>query len=128
MFASNHAVITCINTALIFFVWHNLSPVALEGNFGVRCRGFQRSYRTTRIRGMEQKEILWCVFTWAKEPNQQFRLRTFNRLARLGKLLQSIKLFAKHGFYSWRNFLEAALNKSANTIGHFEAGSIGVTG
>src|SRR4051794_40495061 len=34
MFASNHAVITCVNTALIFFVWYNLSPVALLDNFG----------------------------------------------------------------------------------------------
>src|SRR6266581_5740030 len=43
-------------------------------------------------------------------------------LASLNKQLQSIKLFAEHGFYSWRNFLEAALNKSANTVGELEAG------
>jgi hypothetical protein len=49
-------------------------------------------------------------------------------LAGLNKQLQSINLFAEHRFYSWRNFLEAALNKSANTVGELKAGAIGTTG
>ena len=48
--------------------------------------------------------------------------------AGLNKQLQSIKLFAEHGFYSWRNFLEATRNKSANTVGEIEAGAIIGTG
>ena len=48
--------------------------------------------------------------------------------AGLNKQLQSIKLLAEHGFYSWRNFLEAARNKSANTVGEIEAGAISGSG
>ena len=33
----------------------------------------------------------------------------FGWLAGLGKLLQSIKLFAEHAFYSWRDLLESAV-------------------
>ena len=49
-------------------------------------------------------------------------------LANLSKQLQSIELFAQHGFYSWRNFLEAAVDKSTDTIRELQPGVIGATG
>jgi hypothetical protein len=44
------------------------------------------------------------------------------RLASLNKQLQPIKLFAQHGFYSWRHFLEAARNKSADAVRELKQG------
>ena len=58
---------------------------------------------------------------------ESLRLLAFGRLAGLNKQLQSIELFAEHGFYRWRNFLEAARNKSANAVGELEPGATGIT-
>lgn len=45
----------------------------------------------------------------------------------LDEQLESIKLFAEHGLYSWRHLLETAWHESTNAVRNVKAGVIGAT-
>jgi hypothetical protein len=55
--------------SLIFFVWHNLSPVALSVTSVLHGRGFQRSYRTTRSRRMDKRRFYGASLLGLRNPN-----------------------------------------------------------
>ena len=57
MFAGNHAVVTCVDTALIFFVCHNLPSVVCFVTSSVTTRGFKVTIARTEAGGWEQPHV-----------------------------------------------------------------------
>ena len=120
---------TVWSISVIHFWRASVSDAGVSQNGVMGTRATSTGSSLERVSGCEQVKCPTIAanardrFVWATRG-----LSGFGWLAGLNKQLQSIKLFAKHGFYCRCNFIEAALNKSANTVGELEAGAIGAIG